>query len=287
MPAILAPSPDPYLWLSWRRGLRLYWEHPFVHAARWFAFVGRHVGAGRLIAFRDGHGHRLVSPRRNFTSMAVAVLGERDPDIMRLLRRRLRPGDTVFDVGANIGTYTLPLAREVGPRGRVIAFEPNRSTRACLRRNIRTNHLRQVAIVAAAAGPAPGRATLRAPSDNLGEVHVEPDACGATVVTTLDAEAKRLRVEDATFLKLDVEGYELPALRGAEVLLARSPRVLVQTEVVPAHAARFGVTLEDLRDFFRARGFRPHCCDAEGRLQEISGAGEDVMDWFWQRPGGG
>ncbi len=64
----------------------------------------------------------MISPRHNFTAMAVAVLGERDPDIMRLLRRWVTAGDTVFDVGANIGTYTLPLARLVGDAGRVVAF---------------------------------------------------------------------------------------------------------------------------------------------------------------------
>lgn len=215
--------------------------------------------------------------------MAVAVLGERDPDIMRLLRRHVRTGDVVFDVGANIGTYTLPLARAVGAAGLVVAFEPNRPTRACLRANVRAAHAAQVVVVAAAAGPALGRVTLVSPNENLGEVHVRPDAAGSIAMTTLDVEAARLRVVEASFIKLDIEGFELEALRGAEHVLRASPRLLVQTELVPSHAARFGYDWEMLRDFFAERGYAPHRCTQDGRLIAQPEYAADMSDWFWLR----
>lgn len=274
---------DSYTWASWRRGFQLYWEHPWRHAGRWLSFMGRKLRGSRLLWLRDGSGHRIVSPRDNFTAMAVAVLGERDPDIMKLLRGHVRAGEVVFDVGANIGTYTLPLAKAVGPTGRVVAFEPNRPTRACLRANVRAAHTPQVVVLAAAAGPTMGKVSLVSPNENLGEVHVQLDATGAIAMTTLDTEAARLRVSEASFIKLDIEGYELEALRGAESLLRYSRRLLVQTELVPSHAARFGYTWETLRDFFTARGYRPHRCTITGRLVAQTEYATDVSDWFWAR----
>jgi FkbM family methyltransferase len=249
--------------------------------------MGRRAGGRRLVRLRDAAGHRLISPRHNFTAMAVAVLGERDPDIMRLLRRWVTAGDTVFDVGANIGTYTLPLARLVGSAGRVVAFEPNRPTRACLRANVRAAGFLQVAVIAAAAGPEVGRVSLVSPNDNPGEVHVSREAGGGAgggvVMTTLDETAARLRVAEARYVKLDIEGFELEALRGAERLLRESPRLLVQTEVVPSHAARFGYDWAQLRDFFAKRGYRPHRCTREGELVAQAEFAEEVGDWFWAR----
>lgn len=273
-----------YVRASWQRGARLYWRHPVRHAGRWFAFMARRLRGDRLLHLRNGSGHALVSPRDNFTAMAVAVLGERDPDIMRLLRRHVRTGETVFDVGANIGTYTLPLAHLVGSGGRVVAFEPNRRTRACLRHNVRANRLGQVVIVASAAGPEAGRVTLVAPNQNLGEVHVRPDEHGAVPMTTLDAEAVRLGCGAVSFIKLDIEGFELAALRGAMAILRGSPRILVQTEVVPSHAARFGHSWEDLRGFFAELGFASHACDPAGRLVAQPDFKAEVGDWFWLRP---
>jgi hypothetical protein len=159
---------------SWRRGLSLYLEHPFIHAGRWLSYMSRRAWPGRVLRFTDGKGNRYVSMKNNFTSFAVAILGERDPDVMRFLQRWIRPGFVACDIGANIGTYTVPLARLVGRHGHVLAFEPNRPTCACLRQNIRQNHLTNVTVVRAAAGPEVGVAGLIVPSDNFGEVHLSP-----------------------------------------------------------------------------------------------------------------
>jgi FkbM family methyltransferase len=197
MSATASPSIEDYTRNSWRRGAALYLEHPFINGARWFRYMTRRSWPGRVLHFTDGQGNRYLSMKNNFTSFAVAVLGERDPNVMRFLRRWIRPGFIACDIGANIGTYTVPLARLVGPAGHVIAFEPNRPTCACLRQNIRQNRLSNVTLLRAAAGPEAGTAGLVVTADNLGEVHLAPpgDAENARVtVTTVDAEVSRLRL---------------------------------------------------------------------------------------------
>jgi FkbM family methyltransferase len=283
-------SLDDYTLSSWRRGLSLYLDHPVIHAGRWFRYMSRRAWPGRLMRFTDGDGNRYVSLKNNFTSLAVAVLGQRDPNVMRFLRNWIRPGYVVCDVGANIGTYTIPLAHLVGPRGHVVAFEPNRPTRACLRQNVRQNRVAHVSVIAAAAGADAGISSLVV-TDNLGEVHLAPEPVAgrsSVPVTTVDAEVARLGLRRVDFIKLDVEGFELAALRGAVRTLAENPGLLVQTEIVPAHAARYGFSISDLAQFFAHHGFRPHVCDDSGRMHPVHASlptGE--ADWFWARVNAG
>lgn len=276
-----------YTRASWRRGLALYLEHPFVHAGRWFNYMSRRVWPGRVLRFTDAHGNRYLSMKNNFTSFAVAVLGQRDPDVMRFLRRWVRPGFVACDIGANIGTYTVPLARLVGPSGHVVAFEPNRPTRACLRQNIRQNRLANVTLLRAAAGPEVGVAGLVVTADNFGEVHLAPPGGAETSlvpVTTVDAEVARLRLHRVDFIKIDVEGFELAALRGAVRTLAANANLVVQTEIVPAHSARYGFNVADLVAFFAAQGYAPHACDTAGHMHPVDvTAPLAEADWFWAR----
>jgi FkbM family methyltransferase len=277
---------------SWRRGAALYLEHPFIHGGRWFRYMSRRLWPGRVLRFTDGEGNRYVSMKNNFTSFAVAVLGERDPDVMRFLRRWVRPGFIALDVGANIGTYAIPLARLVGPTGRVVAFEPNRPTCACLRQNVRQNRLGNIRVVRAAVGEHPGHSDLVVNAENFGEVHLAPAATtpeaaitrARVVVTTLDAECARLALPRVDFIKIDVEGFELAALRGAVAVLAANPRIVVQTEIIPAHAARYGFDVAELVAFFAARGFKPHACDETGRMHAVVPDRPPAeADWFWAR----
>lgn len=282
------PVGDDYVWSSWRRGFALYLQHPFIHAGRYFGFMARRFFPGRVVRFTDGTGNRFVSMKNNFTAMAVAVLGERDPDVMRFLRSWLRAGGVALDVGANIGTYAIPLARIVGPDGRVIAFEPNRPTRACLRHNVRLNRARNVVVIPSAVGEISGRQALVVTADNAGEVHLAPgnaDRGMADVrVTTLDEETSRLGIRAVDFIKLDIEGYELAALRGATRILRDSPRLVVQTEIVLAHLKRYGFTIEDLVRFFAGHGYLPYECTSDGTMRPVELSSEHrEPDWFWAR----
>ena len=235
---------DDYVWSSWRRGFWLYWQHPLIHAGRYLGFMTRRFIPGRVVQFTDGTGNRFVSMKNNFTAMAVAVLGERDPDVMRFLRSWLRPGGVALDVGANIGTYAIPLARLVGARGRVIAFEPNRPTRACLRHNVRLNQLNNILVVSSAVGAVSGQQGLVVTAGNAGEVHLAPrDADHGRTdvrVTTLDEEMSRLGIPAVDYIKLDIEGYELAALRGGDAHSAResTPRDSNRDRAGPSPALR-------------------------------------------------
>src|SRR5215468_7512792 len=91
--------------------------------------------------------HICASPAENLGY----VLGTAEPYLQRIIRRYVSPGDTVYDVGANLGYVSLSLAKRVGPKGRVFAFEPLPANIESFRRTIEASRLTTVTLLDAAA----------------------------------------------------------------------------------------------------------------------------------------
>jgi FkbM family methyltransferase len=122
----------------------------------------------------------------------------------------VRPGMTAFDVGANVGYYTLLLARGVGPKGRVIAFEPNPVNVAHLKEHLRLNKIGNVEIVEAAV------------SDRDGTAFFSGEGAVGKLSQT-GTQMKTVRLDDyprPDLIKMDIEGEETAALRGSAKILA-------------------------------------------------------------------
>jgi FkbM family methyltransferase len=153
---------------------------------------------------------------------------------LQLVVERLRKGGDFVDVGAHIGLYAVRAARELGDRGRVLAFEPNPSARAQLEGNVALNCRSNVIVVAAAAAAASGRATLHVPATadpSFSSLEGGRFAEGAPVeieTETIDT-AVAARTLRPSVIKIDVEGGELDVLRGAERTIDEfRPAVLVE-----------------------------------------------------------
>jgi len=161
--------------------------------------------------------------------------------VARFLAARVRPGDLCLDIGANAGAYVLQLAHWSRPDGRVIAFEPSPAAADLLQYHIDLNGLAQRAeVVRAAVGAAPGTAVMHvAGADGRGRLGVEnPELAGGTravevPVTTVDAfcRARRLRPR---WILMDIEGYEIAALRGARETLRADPGAQLVVELHPS-----------------------------------------------------
>ena len=157
------------------------------------------------------------------------------------LARCVRPGDTVVDVGAHYGAYTIALARLVGPRGRVIAFEPLPRVYAELA--AATRAFPQVTCVEAALSDRASEARALQVPLLLGSVpepalaSLAPPAGPGTVtmVRTERLDDRADALDGLTFVKVDAEGHDVDVLRGAERTLRRH-RPLVQLEANGAEA---------------------------------------------------
>ncbi|MFN7917809.1 MAG: FkbM family methyltransferase [Vicinamibacterales bacterium] len=177
-----------------------------------------------------------------------------------LLDALLRPGDTVVDVGANIGAIAVHAARVVGPSGVVVAIEPAPDNLGLLRENLARNGLSHVQVVAGGAGPQRARRTLflRGAVSAVNSFYAE--SCYGTVSGTTEVEVAPL--DDlvpgpARLVKIDVEGAELEVLEGMSRLLS-SPALTLVVEWHPLLQRAAGAETDALPHWLLARGFTLH-----------------------------
>jgi FkbM family methyltransferase len=197
----------------------------------------------------------------------------------RAMQALLRPGDVVIDRGANIGLFTVLAAAQVGNRGKVVACEPSPATMELLRANVDDNGLDWVQLREVALAEAHGRLQMQVFEPGAGDSSFAPadTAAGTEVeveVTTLDAIAASIAGE-VGLVKLDVEGAELRALRGAAGLL-QGPRPDFIIELEPEHLTRQGCSVAEVQELFADANYVGY--SIADRLERLPGA--------WTRPAG-
>lgn len=166
----------------------------------------------------------------------------------KILAEHLRPGDVFVDVGANIGTLTLPASLIVGDKGHVFSFEAHPKTAEYLRGNVALNRRANITVIHAAVGDHKGSVCFSSSrSDDQNRV-VET---GVSVpLETLDSVLPDV---DVRLLKIDTEGFELFVLRGAERVLQRTDAIYIES--CESHFAKYGYSTRDLLAFMAAHGF--------------------------------
>ena len=171
------------------------------------------------------------------------------------LRAHTPVGGVFVDVGANVGTYAMVLARHVGAGGKVIAIEPHPVTHARLAFNRTASAAAQVKLVAAAAGPADGELMIETDGGNLGASHIvsgEPKNHAIKVPSLrLQRILDEAGVSHVDALKIDVEGYEDRVLTG---FFKEAPQSLWPRAVVIEHLSR-NEWLDDCIADMLARGY--------------------------------
>jgi FkbM family methyltransferase len=191
--------------------------------------------------------------------------GTCEEEVWTFVTNVLRPGMTFLDAGANIGEFSLLASRIVGRTGRVVSLECSPATAERLKHNIALNHLDNVQVVEEAlcdsdamqrffvgSGCESGASSLTVPHNYSGTV-VEVRG------TRIDTLVRRLGLAAIDCIKLDVEGAELAALRGAEEVLSSDNPPFMLVEYHPDIACRAGWSFENLAELlakFRYSLFR-------------------------------
>ncbi|WP_197506857.1 FkbM family methyltransferase [Mycobacterium sp. E136] len=151
--------------------------------------------------------------------MYLYLFGIWEPDIAAFIRRRLQPGHTFIDVGANIGCVSALASRLVGPGGTVVAIEPSPTAIAALQETLSTNELTNIRVVMAAVSDHDEELPLfKGPSYNTGltttVAHGGFREEGRVRAAPLGALVHRTELATARLIKIDVEGGEDRALAG-------------------------------------------------------------------------
>jgi FkbM family methyltransferase len=215
-----------------------------------------------------GNGRGL---RVRFGDSALArVVSNVEPDVEDVFLSHLHAGDVVYDLGANIGWYSLLAAKAVGPSGRVLAFEPSLLNAALVQQNAAGNHFQNVSVVAAAATDQDGWMTFldkgnlqsrldkddsdaQAERRSRREQHIK----GRTLVpvTTLDSWMAQTGQPPPSLVKMDVQGAELGVLRGMTQILADSKPTLI----IELHGTR-----TEVADFLDGVGYQHAPIELDG-----------------------
>lgn len=208
---------------------------------------------------KPGRGKRLVAEFDGglihidtSSSMEYHLLfrGCHEPEIVNLIQHRLRPGDVCLDVGANVGSHTMVMARAVGPAGRVISMEPHPAICRRLLENVSLNRMEQVTVVQAAFSDRDGTADFFGFSEDAfhqGISSLLPDVeanrkmtvrtiCGPTLL-------REQGITRCDLIKIDAEGVESVVLTQlAGLIQAFRPAIIC--EYRKAHWEKFGHSLE-------------------------------------------
>lgn len=247
-------------------------------------WLGRNVnirGSGRMLSMLYPHNHRTARyldgirtrgdgmlmklDSRNWIDWNLLFRGDYEPHLTSLLRELVPADGVAVDIGANIGTHTLTLARTVGPTGAVLAFEPNPPIRSVLERNVILNNLENVRIFDCALGDKQGLLPLRVPKadsveySNMGMASLvaldSPHELVDVRIYTLDEIFSQTGLNRLDVVKVDVQGYECQVLTGMNKVLANyAPIVIFEYEAWAWDKA--GMSMDNVTNLFKAAGYQ-------------------------------
>jgi FkbM family methyltransferase len=220
-------------------------------------------------------------PRVHGDYLSRLVAEPEDPFMAELFESSIPRGGAVVDGGAYLGYHTLLAARRVGPRGKVLSFEPNPVTYRALRRNVRENGYEdRVIALPLAIGAWSGRRTFYVGADDAGKSgpFVPERWREATPTRTLSLDS-HVAGRSIDVVKLDVDGGEVEALRGMKRTLELSPRARLFVECNPASLANAGTSVSALLEELAEIGFEVEVVDEERRTLLPAGP------WLSQRAG--
>jgi FkbM family methyltransferase len=196
------------------------------------------------------YGEMIYRPNDTYIGRSFELYGEFSEQEVQLFRAVVRTGQTVLDVGANIGAHTVALAKLVGPTGKVLAFEPQHGLFYALCGNVAQNNLHQVRCFQAAVGEQAGKiAVPEFDSD------IELNYGGVGLVDGLKSAASEqvtlMRIDDLPlpachFIKVDVEGMEERVLTGATQTIRRFRPLLYVEDDRPDRSADLRACLFEL-----------------------------------------
>ncbi len=170
----------------------------------------------------------LQGYRISLLSGSGFISGNYEPEKTDVILNNVKTSDIVLDVGAHIGYFTMLMAKLVGGSGHIYSFEPRPLNYKMLENNIKTNKLTNVTIKTLAIGNKTGKVNFDA-TTGTGTGHISKDGNITVEITTVDKFCKDENITPS-FIKIDIEGGEVEALKGAEQTIENyKPKILLAT----------------------------------------------------------
>jgi FkbM family methyltransferase len=206
-------------------------------------------------------------------------MGFYNHEVIAVLKKIVRPGMTIFDIGANIGEITMVAAKLVGHGGSVIAFEPIDRIADSLASNVMHNNLCQVTIERLALSDQEGKREIysscgqdiREENCGLGSLYrtaIEQAPLQIVSLCTLDDYMQEHSIQSLDIIKIDIEGAELPCLKGAKNVLHQYKPILI-VELNEETAVIAGYRQSDILDYLETFDYFFFTISRNGRLIRV------------------
>jgi FkbM family methyltransferase len=199
-------------------------------------------------------GLHIHLPDRDRVITPAVLRGGYENRCISLMCAWIEPGQKMLDIGAHVGLFSLYAAREVGPTGRVVAFEPNPDNYVLLNRNVEANGFANISPLPLAAAMEAGSATLYCSPDNTG-AHSIVQHEGWEIVTVGVIPPDAVTDPPVSFIKTDCQGYDLQALYGTSYIIEHSPNLAMAVEFSPRLLKGAGNSGSEMLGFLHDMGF--------------------------------
>lgn len=201
---------------------------------------------------RTSDGFLMHLNTRDFIQHRIFMTGQWDDDVGNAIRSILKPGDVFVDVGANVGYFSL-LASQICSK--VFSFEPNPECLAQLRKNIELNKIKNIDVRPIGAADKPGLAEFHVDASNIGCGSLR-EVSGEKFSIQLDTLDAQLAEQPIRLIKIDIEGAEVLALKGAASILSRSNAPDVICEISEHGLMQLGSSKEELFKMMLSHGYK-------------------------------
>ncbi|WP_414620523.1 FkbM family methyltransferase [Calothrix sp. CCY 0018] len=211
--------------------------YPFYSGCASFAnnsLIIKLAGASNERVWSAVPGGEVLASLNDYNGRAAFYVGERDRKLTWICAQIVKPGDTVLDIGANIGAVTVWLSKLVGDRGQVHSFEPNPELQSILETTFARNKMSNTRLHPIALGAEEGSLELRIPQNHPGMGSLvrnrETGNCDVVevLVRRLSKIADEQGIKSIKLIKIDVEGFEAEVFKGGrEVLLKTRPEAII------------------------------------------------------------
>jgi FkbM family methyltransferase len=195
-----------------------------------------------------------------YKPMYTYFKNKQDDFEISLLRKHIKKGDTVLDIGANIGYYAAMLSNSVGENGKVYCFEPDKTNFNHLEKA--TTNYKNISILNKAVGPKTEKIKIYTSKElNVDHRTYQPEEYDKVI--EIDAVSiddyllltERVEAPKVDFIKMDIQGFEMQAIKGMTKTLANNPNIKLISEFWPYGLSKAGSSVTEFFNFLQSLQF--------------------------------
>lgn len=223
------------------------------------------VAVGRLLRSISSSDHVEIEGRKMFVhgndGLALSLFKVYEPAQTQVVKKYVKEGNVVVDIGAHVGYYTLLFAQLVGQKGKVYAFEPDPVNFELLKKSVEVNGYQNVTIIQKAVSDKNSKVKLYL-GDNNRAINRIYDAKMNDTQKVIEVDSVRLddyfknHEGEIDFIKMDVEGSETSVIDGMPSILQKTKTLKIITEFYPYLIRKFGKEPEEFVQSLLTAGFK-------------------------------